>query len=389
MTMRTDIHPFYLPSKWIDTVLHNPPLLHRGLRLCVFFLLCLSMVHSDVLEAKEKGDKRPPPLVTVTPVLQQAVIPTLNVVGQVHSRLRATVATQVAGLVARVSVEPGDRVNAGSTLIEIDQDSIDHTLAILKAELAESRARLDKAQKDLARDRKLAVSHSVSKRQLTESEAALAIQHAEVAQVKARINQSHFNRDNHTVIAPFDGVVIERLTAPGAWLDRGDPVVILMNPTALEVTTPIPAHYAQWLKEGVTAEATLQGDQSTLLLTSRAVLPDVDLNSRNRQVFWTINTPDQRLIAGNEIRVNVPISDPEPALLVDKDAVLMSGNNPRVFVLEGDSVTMKPVTLGKAYKTWFRIQSGLEPGMQVVIKGNERLLPNQKVRIDANQESTP
>jgi multidrug efflux pump subunit AcrA (membrane-fusion protein) len=52
-----------------------------------------------------------------------------------------------------------------------------------------------------------------------------------------------------------------------------------------------------------------------------------------------------------------------------------------VYVIEGGQAKIRPVKLGDAVGSRFEVVSGLKPGEKVVIRGNERLRPNSRVRI--------
>ena len=66
---------------------------------------------------------------------------------------------------------------------------------------------------------------------------------------------------------------------------------------------------------------------------------------------------------------------------VHKDALLLDGRQPRVYVVTDGTVEMRPVTIGESLGTRFEVTDGLAIGEVVVIKGNERLRPGEPVAV--------
>jgi multidrug efflux pump subunit AcrA (membrane-fusion protein) len=74
------------------------------------------------------------------------------------------------------------------------------------------------------------------------------------------------------------------------------------------------------------------------------------------------------------------MGDPEPALMVPKDAVVNQAGSRMVYrVGDDDTVEPVPVEVGSAAGDWYAVTGPLEAGQRVVTRGNERLRPGQKV----------
>ncbi len=64
-----------------------------------------------------------------------------------------------------------------------------------------------------------------------------------------------------------------------------------------------------------------------------------------------------------------------------KDAILQRGGGPVVYVIQDNQAHRRPVKLGQAFGSRFEVREGLRPGDLVVVRGNERLRPGQRVRV--------
>ena len=69
------------------------------------------------------------------------------------------------------------------------------------------------------------------------------------------------------------------------------------------------------------------------------------------------------------------------ALLVPKDAVVTAGDNRLVFMVNDGKALPVPVKIIGYYDGDVAVEGNLKPGIQVVIRGNERLRPGQAVTI--------
>ena len=68
-------------------------------------------------------------------------------------------------------------------------------------------------------------------------------------------------------------------------------------------------------------------------------------------------------------------------MTVHKDADTTSGSGYVVYVVEEETAKPRTVSIGEAVGDRFEVISGLEEGETVVIRGNERLQPGQKVQV--------
>ena len=77
--------------------------------------------------------------------------------------------------------------------------------------------------------------------------------------------------------------------------------------------------------------------------------------------------------------MHVPVGRPRDVVSVHKDGINRRGGGTFVYVVQDGSATPRPVQLGTALGNRIEVLSGVEPGAQVVVRGNERLRPGQAV----------
>ena len=87
-------------------------------------------------------------------------------------------------------------------------------------------------------------------------------------------------------------------------------------------------------------------------------------------------------------RVMLPTGAKQKAMLVFKDALVLGGPQPVLYVMDASAANSKqgkvrpvPVQLGIAENNMIQVSGALQPGQMVVVQGNERLRPGQDVEI--------
>ena len=85
--------------------------------------------------------------------------------------------------------------------------------------------------------------------------------------------------------------------------------------------------------------------------------------------------------------MNIPL-EANVAVTVHKDAIIRRGGNAVVFVVKDNQAIVRQVELGRAIGERFTVVKGVNPGDQVVVRGNERLGGGGPVRI-VSADKTP
>jgi membrane fusion protein, multidrug efflux system len=156
-------------------------------------------------------------LVRVAPIIDTTIARPVLATGTVAPRDEIALSFKVGGVIARVAVDPGDIVRAGQVLATLELREID-------AGLAKARSGSTKAERDLARARRLYRDSVVTLSQLQDSETA-----AELA--RADLDAAAFNRRYAVIVAPGNGTILRRSAQPGETVSPGSPVLTLGSAT--------------------------------------------------------------------------------------------------------------------------------------------------------------
>jgi len=353
--------------------MHRPSHHYRaiGLLLLLFPLLPLSAP----AVAQQPGPVR------FTEVLNHAVRGSVRLPGTVQSRRSSVVASEVEGLVVDLGVQPGDRVAQGDLLARLRTVTLELQLRAAQGRLNEALARLDLAERNLRRARDLFDEQVVSQGDLDDAVSEQAAWQGRVDETEAEITRIREDIGRCFVRAPYDGVVVAKRAEVGEWIALGGPVVEMMALDDLEVLLAVPERYYALLgpatEVGVTFEALPE-----MRIEGRVaeIIPRADAQARSFPVKVRIPNPERRIGAGMLAQVDLPIGEPQPTLLVPKDALIRNGSAEFVFRIKEDgTVEQVAVVSGQGVGAWNVVRGPLTAGDRVVTRGNERLFPGQPV----------
>ncbi|MEM7582862.1 MAG: efflux RND transporter periplasmic adaptor subunit [Acidobacteriota bacterium] len=315
---------------------------------------------------------------------------TLRLTGSVEARQIATVATEVAGVVAQLLTPEGSTVRRGAPLVRLRRKPIELRHEAARGQLAEAEARLKSAELRLERTRELRASEVVSTQQVDDATYDTEAWRGRVAQLRAEVATLERDLDNTTVRASFHGVVGREHVQVGEWLDVGDPVVELISLDALEVRLEVPERHFGGLAPG--ARATVRFESLANLEVEgsvRAVVPRADPRARTFPVLIRVPNEERRIGVGMLARVDLALGRGRASLLVPKDAVVKRDGEDVLFVIEGETVRRVPVTPGLGVGQWLAVEGELQAEDRVVTHGNELLQDGQEVTPEAQDYPPP
>ena len=116
----------------------------------------------------------------------------------------------------------------------------------------------------------------------------------------------------------------------------------------------------------------------------RSIVPKENPNTRTVIVRFKplFNQKKSNLLINQNMNLKIFLKSKKQIKTIIKDALLIKNGNTVVYVIEGNIAKLKPVKTGISYQDSIEVIDGLEEGEKIVTRGNERLIPNQKVEIE-------
>lgn len=353
-------------------------------RLAVVVIILLGFSLWAPGAAPGQGDEAQAPRAAVEaiPVVSREIIPTSTVLGTLEPRRRSIVATAIEGYVIEYPANEGQKVTAGQVLARLRDRELRIELDVAKKVIEEARELHRLAAADLSRAQTLVAKDAVTQKALDAAVTEERTLSLRIPQAEARAELLQLDIDKKQVTAPFDGQIVEEHTEVGEWLARGGPVATLVDLETVRVRINVPERHIRFLEPGaelpVLVPATGRGAYHGEVLS---VSGEGDPESRTFPVLVEIEN-DGRLRAGMSARAEVPAGEPRKAVVVPKDAIIVRGTQSLVYIVgEGNRAELRPIVTGAASGSDLAVESGLDAGELVVIRGNERLQPGAPVRV--------
>jgi RND family efflux transporter MFP subunit len=358
----------------------------------IFFLSFLFMMSSVAAQQETK--------VGIDQVKNEALKQTYPVIGRLIAIKAGVIAARISGPIGEMKVRVGDRVEQGDIIALLIDNSLDWRYQLSKAEANQAKAAISTAKsiydlrsQELKRLNRLKKSAAFSLARLEDKNLEVASARSAVAETQASLIRSQANQKlaeinlyNAKIRAPFSGVVSKRYIDVGAYVNVGSAVVDVIDDQHLEIEASVPAKRIGGLAPGTNVSFQLETandqNQSTLPASVRAVVPDEDPLTRTRKVRFTINlSVEERNLATNQsVVLAIPAGEERNVVSVHKDAVINRKGKDIVFIVEDGVANIRTIKLGESIGTRFVVLGGLKAGDTVVVRGNERLRPGQKVK---------
>jgi len=222
-------------------------------RLLIFLFasLCISTSYAEKPKQQTGQQKKgpPPAVVVVEKAVKQSIAPTALYSATVISRDDANLSAELAGRITWVA-EVGDRIQAGDTVAKLDDVFIQQEVIEEQSIIQSEKAKLDLYTKEVNRFTELLEHNNVARSQLDQAISDQAVARSNMASSKARLAQANERLRRTNIVAPFDGVVSQRLLQSGEWASNGSTVARLVSASNLEIQTHIPASSLRFVSIG-------------------------------------------------------------------------------------------------------------------------------------------
>jgi membrane fusion protein (multidrug efflux system) len=311
--------------------------------------------------------------VTVATAVSGAISTDAGGQGTVAAGVDVPIALGFLDRVDDVSVGLGQQVTKGQPLLTLDPQPLLANVAQLRAHVQRTDADLIRIQADLAAGRTPAalVPAMLDQEQTLKSEASVYGQ-----LLAATRGQSN------TVTSPIDGEVLAVNIRAGQIAKPGATLVEIVNYHRIAVTAELPVSAQREVQPGASVRVAFAAVPGLVLVgTVSGVSPGSVNSGTGFQVTVALrNTPDERVRPGYQAYVQVPYRSPVGAI-VRRMAVLNIGLAPSMFVVTGDVVQLRRVAVGAVDGTDVQVTSGIQPGEEYVLVGNENLANGDRVRV--------
>ncbi|QCR22720.1 efflux RND transporter periplasmic adaptor subunit [Pontibacter sp. SGAir0037] len=278
-----------------------------------------------------------------------------------------TLTSETQGQVLRVLKRKGDRVKAGELLVQVESNT-------MNADLATAQANYEKAKRDLARFENLAEGDAITKRQLEEARLQVNATQAQLVAARQRLTKTN-------ITAPFSGEINEIHVEVGSYLNPGAKLYDLVNVDRLKLNVKVSEAEVLLVERGskVTVRANAGGGEE-YEGTVTAVAAQSDPTLKYDVEVEVKNASNNNLRAGMYGTAFFEISDQRDALLLPRQAIVGSIQDPSVYVVVNQKAALRKVRVGTVTQDRVEILDGVQTGEKVVQSGQINLREGIQVK---------
>lgn len=318
----------------------------------------------------------PPMPVEIVALAAKPVEQTTEFVASIKSRRSATIQPEVEGSLTRIAVRSGQNVTRGTVLFEIDSAPQQAALASLESMRPARESDVEFARQQVARNKTLLNAGAISQREVEQFEAQLRAAEAQLKALDEQVRQQRSQLNYYRVTAPLNGTVGDIPVNVGDRVTRTTVLTTVNENDVLEVYINVPVQQAARLKLGLPVR--LVDDRGQVLATNKLsfISPNVDTATQSVLAKAQVVEGRGQFRSDQFVRARIVWST-EPGLTVPVTAVSRVNAQFFAFVAEksdqGLVAKQKPVQLGEIIGNEYVVQSGLQPGEQLIVGGLQKI----------------
>ncbi len=366
--------------------------------------------------------------VDVAPVQRGLLRVTVDEEGKTRIRERYVITAPLAGQLQRMTLDPGDPVIAGQTVLakivpndpalldpraraeaEARVDAAAARLKQVEPEVAKAQAELEIAQSDYKRFLEMEHTGGASRKEIDDAmllarartEALRSINIArDIARYELQVAQATLQRsfqsttapsDSHIeLIAPVSGKVLRIIRESSMPVTAGTEIIEIGDPQNLEVDMEVLSTEAVQVEPGDRVLFVRWGGNEALEGVVRLVEPQaftkisaLGVEEQRVHIISDITSAaeDYRSL-GDAFRVDgrIIVWEDSDALIVPTSAMFRNEDQWRVFAVEDDRAQARDITVGRTTGLAAQVLDGVKETEIVIVHPSDRVTPGVRVR---------
>ncbi|HET9529985.1 MAG TPA: efflux RND transporter periplasmic adaptor subunit [Blastocatellia bacterium] len=316
--------------------------------------------------------------------------------GALKAKEQVDVMPKLTGRITRIAVDTGQAVQRGGLIAVIDDAELGQqverakaSIAVGEAAVSQREAELKNARAELDRNKQLMDAGLVSRQQFEEvqtryrvAQSQLELALAQRRQSEAEQRELNIRHGQTRVYAPMSGFIAKRHVDVGAMANPSTAIVTVVNLSTMVINANAAERDIARIKPGTTAVVTLdslpgQQFQGRVMRIS----PLLDPQTRNGVVEIEIQNRGGVLKGEMFARAELDLGTTRETTFVPRDALVYRGDQPGVYLLEGDTARFRPVETGLTQEDRVEVINGLKEGETVITRGANLVKEGDRVRV--------
>jgi RND family efflux transporter MFP subunit len=317
----------------------------------------------------------PPAAVGVQVLANKPVVVSSEFIAVIRSRRSSEVRPQVEGVITDIMVKSGDKVGAGTPLLQIDAARQRATLDSDEAGRAAQEASVGYAQQQFDRAKELLKVGAISQQEYDQAEATLRTAKASQDALKARVQESRVQLQYYRVAAPTAGVVGDIPVRVGDRVKTDTVLTTIDQNAGLEVYIQVPIEKGPDVKMGLPVH--LVDAQGNVLAQTTVDFVSPQVDDATQSILVKASVPsDSGFRTEQFVRAQI-IWRSQPGLTIPAVAVTRINGQYFGFVAEpqgnGFVAHQRSLKLGQLIGNDYVVEGGLKVGDRLIVSGVQKV----------------
>lgn len=305
-------------------------------------------------------------VVTVETVQEQSFTETASYIGKTEYWREVQMNATTQGTVRSLNATLYETVREGQPVLTVDTE-------LTEIAIAQAEAQLRKAQADLKRYETLHRENNLPTTEIENARLQVRTIETQLLTLKKQLRDA-------VVYTPIGGVITEKPIERGMFIAPGSPLMTITDVSTLKLVVPVPEAELSLFRPGRSVAVAFDGYPGKKwsgtvhyirLKGGEAGKFPVEIRVPNGSV--------SPLRVGMTATVSLADATTLTGLGISRSALVTTSQQPAVYVLQNDKITLRSVETGSTVGTTLLIQKGLRAGERVVVSGTEGLKDGQTV----------
>ena len=311
----------------------------------------------------------------------------IRVTGHVINDRTVTLTALLDGQVQGMLVQKGESVKLGQVLAHLDKREADAELGKARAELARERELVVQLTRKLKRLNKVSSMGGESRQVVDDVESALSAAKAQMRVAKADLHIAEIHREKVDITAPFDGVITDKATEVGQWVEAGTKLLTLVANDGRVIEANVDAADSGLVAADqsvqISCDAFPGKDWTESVQWIAPALTEDDKETANTfAVRMSLGTEAPPLLLGQQVDVSISLMQRENVLKLPYGAILDTEDGGHQIALAKEGyIHLVPVEIGIENLTHVEITADIEANDVVVLPEGKSLQEGDAIQI--------
>lgn len=335
----------------------------------------------------------PPPAVVTHQIEVEPIDAPESFTASVEAIESVEIMARIQGFIDEVVFSPGQIVQTGDRLFQIEPNQYQAEVASAQANLAQAEAQRVRAESEANRQQELVNRNAAAQVNLEQARADFQVAEANVQAAQAGVDLAQINLGYTTISSPITGKIGQALITKGNFVGpSAGSLAQIVQLDPVRVVFSVPEQLLLDMQQSGMAETGADSVNFKLMLSNNTeyaqtgtmeyVDNQVDPATGSVAVRIVYENPEVLLLPGQFVTMVIAEKDPKTLPVVPQTAVLQDREGRYVFVVnDDDTVSQKRISTGPRIMNGWAVTEGLDGGEAVVVEGVQRLQDGMTVKV--------